>query len=148
MYQSMPCFWKQCVFHYELKMSWQSEHLPCYRDLEPSFVYLVGSSRHVASVSSGFMVGRSCIETDLVDYDERWTQHALKCTKPISSCRTICAVCPLLRNLPSGVKCQHFDRLQTSNGWHERKQRSLWMHYIRNMSGFLNDLKPDTSNLN
>lgn len=59
-----------CFFHYELKMSEQPEHLPRYRNLDPSFVWWApGGLCH--SVSSGFMVGGFCTETDLLGFDER-----------------------------------------------------------------------------
>ncbi len=58
-----------CFFHYELKMSGQSEHLPRYRDLEPSFVWWAAVGLcHLSAVVSWSVGLRT--ETDLVGYEK------------------------------------------------------------------------------
>lgn len=62
-------------FRHELKMSGQSEQLPCYRDLEPSFVWWAPVGLCYLSTVVSWL-GMFCTETGMVGYDRRWTWHA------------------------------------------------------------------------
>lgn len=72
-----------CFFHYELKMSGQSEHPPCYRDLEPSFVWWVAVGLcHLSAVVS-WSVGS--VLTPIWWFVMKGEHDTY--TKPISRCR-------------------------------------------------------------